>query len=116
VTRFNGEVRERTASVSTVPLMARITSLPGQERIVGGMLVEYAQQVRAEPGNLVFAPNTLSEDASQFVVYEEYLDEAAFAAHLASPHNADFNRRLAPLVVGGVSTLVALRSIDAGRR
>jgi quinol monooxygenase YgiN len=78
---------------------------------VATMLRAYASVVRAEPGNLVFVPRRVIDDPRSFVVYEEYRDEEAFAAHLASPANTEFNERLESLVEGGGSTLSFLSAL-----
>ncbi|MFE4504172.1 putative quinol monooxygenase [Rhodococcus sp. NPDC056743] len=46
---------------------------------------------RAEPGNIVYRVNGSAVDPAEFFIFEEYVDESAFEAHLASPH---FERHL----------------------
>lgn len=96
----------------SVVVLAEIRSLPGAESTVQQMLLKFAETVRKEAGNLIFAPNTHTTDHSLFLVYEEYVDEHAFQAHLASSHSAAFNSRLASHIVGGVSQLTMLSALQ----
>jgi autoinducer 2-degrading protein len=41
---------------------------------------------RAEPGNLQYQPHRDPADPTVFYIYEQYVDEAAFNAHVESPH------------------------------
>ena len=45
-----------------------------------------AMASRAELGNLVYQVHRDPTDPSVFFMYEQYTDEAAFQAHVASPH------------------------------
>ena len=44
------------------------------------------------------------EDPHRFVLYEVYDDEAGFAAHRETPHYADYNARVTPMVDGKTVT------------
>lgn len=94
-------------------LLARFTVDPAGADIVRHLVLDYATAVRAEPGSLLFAPATLSDDPHAYWVYEEYVDDDAFAAHLASAHCAAFNAALAPWVLGGASTLIDLDAVES---
>ena len=41
---------------------------------------------RAEPGMLMYQPHRDPEDPTVFYLYEQYVDEAAYKAHVDSPH------------------------------
>jgi quinol monooxygenase YgiN len=41
---------------------------------------------RAEPGMLQYQPHRDPEDPTVFFLYEQYVDEAAYQAHVDSPH------------------------------
>jgi quinol monooxygenase YgiN len=69
-------------------------------------------RVRAEPGNLAFAPHTLKDDPRRWFVYEEYRDEDAFREHIAADYGATFNAALADLVDGGGSRLTFLAPLS----
>ncbi|CAN5138855.1 hypothetical protein BH09ACT6_BH09ACT6_21550 [soil metagenome] len=92
-------------------LYAEFTALPGREAEVAALIGRFAETVRREPGNLVFAAHTKCTAGSEFFVYEEYADEAAFQRHLETDSGAEFNRGLGPLVVGGRSALTFLSPV-----
>jgi quinol monooxygenase YgiN len=93
-------------------LFAEIVARVGHEAEVAAMLAEHAVAVRAESGNQIFEPAALFGKPRCFFIYEQYLDQEAFAVHLASEHSIDFNRRLTPLVEGGRSELTWLTPLD----
>ncbi|WP_033223520.1 antibiotic biosynthesis monooxygenase, partial [Kitasatospora phosalacinea] len=45
-------------------------------------------------------------------IFEQYRDEAAFAAHLAAPHGKPFNARLVELIEEDASVLTFLTPAD----
>jgi len=94
-------------------LYAEFTAVSGAGDAVASLVAGYRRDVVAEPGNVRFAAHRLREDPERFFVYEEYADDAAFEAHLASPENAVFNAALAPLVAGGGSSLTWLDEVPA---
>jgi quinol monooxygenase YgiN len=59
---------------------------PGEEDEVARCLRALAGPSRAEAGVLVYRPHRDPADPRVFYLYEEYVDEAAYAAHAASPH------------------------------
>jgi quinol monooxygenase YgiN len=59
---------------------------PGQVEAVIAAMREVVPLVRAEPGNLVYSFHQSVEDPHRFLVYEQYVDEAAMEAHLQTPH------------------------------
>lgn len=97
--------------MSAKHLYAEFQAVPGAGDAVASLVAGYRRDVRAEPGNVRFDAHRLTEDRDRFFVYEEYVDEEAFAAHLGNPANAVFNAALAPLVVGGGSTLTWLEAV-----
>ena len=94
-----------------VALIAEIRSAHEANDIVGELLRGFTEEVRGEPGNLSFRAWRSAGDPNRFIVYEEYADDSAFRAHLASAHNESFNRSIAPHVIGGGSTLTRLTEI-----
>jgi quinol monooxygenase YgiN len=92
----------------TVVLYATFTALEGTEARVASLLEGLTENVRREPGNILFEPSTLRGQPRSFFVYEVYRDEAAFEAHLSAPYGAVFNGALAGLVEGGGSALTWL--------
>jgi quinol monooxygenase YgiN len=67
-------------------VVARWQAAPGQERRVADILDRFLPQAQAEPGIKLFQIARGKEDAAQFLFYELFADEAAFAAHQASEH------------------------------
>ena len=95
----------------TIALYAEFTAAAENRTLVTELIAEFAQRVRAEPGNLAFDPHHLADSPATIFVYEAYRDQAAFDEHLASSHGRDFNQRLGTLVVGGGSRLTMLSPI-----
>jgi quinol monooxygenase YgiN len=93
-------------------LLARFTVDAAGAAQVRELVLDYAATVRSEPGNLLFAPTVLADEPNTYLVYEEYIDDDAFAAHLASDHCSRFNAAIAPWVQGGASTLTDLDPIE----
>ena len=92
-------------------LVAEFTARPGRADEVAGLVGQLVEQVRAEPGNRVFAAHRKTERPDVFFVYEEYVDEEAFQRHITSEHSRLFNAALGELVEGGGSTLTWLRPV-----
>ncbi|MEV7827877.1 putative quinol monooxygenase [Microbacterium enclense] len=93
-------------------LYAQFTAEEGAGDTVAALLRGYGEAVSAEPGNVRFDAHRLADDPRSFFVYEEYVDDAAFQAHLGTEHCAVFNRAFAPHVVGGASTLTWLNPVS----
>jgi quinol monooxygenase YgiN len=89
-------------AVVTTTLLATFRARPGHAAQVTGLLSGYAASVRAAEGTVRFEPTTSVDDDHAFVVFERYVDDAAFRAHLAAPENAVFNDAVAEHLVGGV--------------
>ena len=94
-----------------VILYATFTASPGNAATIAGLLDEYAEMVRNEPGNVLFEASCRADEPESFFVYEEYVDEAAFKAHLSAPYGAPFNASIAPLIVEPQSVLTFLRRL-----
>jgi quinol monooxygenase YgiN len=67
-------------------LLARWTAAPGNEERVERTLLALAAATREEPGCRAYRPTRGVDDPRVFVIYEEYDDEAALAAHADSEH------------------------------
>lgn len=59
---------------------------PGEEAEVERCIRELVALSRAEPGVLTYQAHRDPSDPRVFYLYEQYADEAAYDAHLASPH------------------------------
>ena len=78
----------------------------GEADRVAGLLPDLVAASSAEPGCLAFSAHRGVDDPARFFLHEEYEDDAALEAHLASPHFRDLVRaKINPL----------LESQDAGR-
>lgn len=79
-------------------LLAQFTLKPAtRDRFVELVLRNAAASVN-EPGCRRFDVLTPRDGAERVVLYEIYDDEAAFEAHMQSPHFAEFRRATADLV------------------
>jgi autoinducer 2-degrading protein len=84
-------------------LIARFTAREGHEDAVRDLLAGYAAVVRADAGTVLFEPSTATERPRDVVVFERYVDEAAFRAHVAAPENAAFNDAVSGHIESGVT-------------
>jgi autoinducer 2-degrading protein len=67
-------------------VIARWTAKDGEEEAVAAALSNLIEPSRAEPGNLAYVVHRDPADPRRFVIYERYVDAAAFEAHAASEH------------------------------
>jgi len=67
-------------------ILARFTVQPGKMDDVIGYLNQASIPSLAEPGCHLYIANRDQSDPNVLVMYEQYTDEAAFQAHLASDH------------------------------
>jgi quinol monooxygenase YgiN len=67
-------------------VVAQWKAAPGQAGPVAEILHRFLPQAQAEPGTRLFQIARAKEDPTQFVFYELFADEAAFAAHQATDH------------------------------
>ena len=63
---------------------ARWLAKMGQDDQVADLLKRAVVNTRAEPGCMLFMANRSVENPRRFLVYEQFEDEAAFAAHVGS--------------------------------
>jgi quinol monooxygenase YgiN len=97
----------------TKSLYAEFTALPGKEQRISEILRILTEHVRQEQGNVAFQPFTRASDPRRFFVFEEYVDDAAFTAHITAEYGARFNAELATLIEGSNSDLTWLAGIDS---
>ena len=67
-------------------VVAQWRAAQGQADLVADILDRFLPQAQAEPGIRLFQIARAKEDQAQFLFYELFADEAAFAAHQASDH------------------------------
>jgi quinol monooxygenase YgiN len=58
----------------------------GSEERVAEIVGELLDPSRAEPGNLMYQPHRSPDDPRLFFLYEQYVDEAGYQAHMDSEH------------------------------
>ena len=58
----------------------------GKEDRLEEVCREMTEPSRAEPGNLFYQAHRAPEDPQLFYLYEQYVDEAGYAAHMDSEH------------------------------
>ena len=79
-----------------VTVFAEMRAAKGKGDRLATLLVEQAAAIREqEPGCLLYRPHRCVRDPDLFMLYEMYVDDTAFDAHLNSSHLADFRRRRA---------------------
>ncbi|MEU8720771.1 putative quinol monooxygenase [Streptomyces antimycoticus] len=85
-------------------VVARYRTKEGAENTVLPLLDAMAAASRQEPGNLAYRVHQGTEDPRALVLYEEYVSEAAFTAHCATPHFQE-------IVLGKVVPLLESRDV-----
>ena len=73
-----------------VTLLVQFTVKPGGEERVREIVRAMEQHTRKEPGCVSYIGHQSIEDPLRFFFYETYKDEAALAAHRASPHFREY--------------------------
>src|ERR671923_2617003 len=58
----------------------------GEEGRIERIVQELTEPSRAEPGNLFYQAHRSPEDPDLFFLYEQYVDEAGYQAHMDSEH------------------------------
>ncbi|MGW7753924.1 putative quinol monooxygenase [Streptomyces violaceusniger] len=85
-------------------VVARYRTKEGEENTVLPLLDTVAAASRQEPGHLAYRVHQGTEDPRAIVLYEEYVSEAAFTAHCATPHFQE-------IVLGRVVPLLDSRDV-----
>jgi quinol monooxygenase YgiN len=97
----------------SVILYAEFTAKPGSESQVEFLISGLAEEVRREPGNTEFTVYRERDNPRKFFVFEQYLDEASFEAHISAEYGAIFNQQLSSIIEEGESQLTWLTSLDS---
>jgi len=82
------EVQQVKKDKKTV--VARVFVKEGQEAAFLEVTTPLIQATRAEGGNISYSLYQSTTDPKEFIFYEEYKDDAAFATHGSSEHFATF--------------------------
>ena len=79
-----------------VSLIFRMKIKEGKEAEALAEMEKMAAAVEAnEPGVLAYVFHRLHDDPLQFVLFESYVDDDAFQAHMKTPHMAAFQASVA---------------------
>lgn len=81
-----------------VTLTAKLTIKAGQEQEFETTMKGVVPKVREEPGNRAYTMCRAKDNPRVFMFYEEYVDDAAFAAH--RKHLGELGVNLAALLDG----------------
>ncbi len=84
--------------MTQVALLARFTAKEGKADELVAAFEPLIDQVRNEPGTLLYVMNRAKDDANVFWFAELYADDDAFTAHGASDAMANALPILAPLI------------------
>ena len=71
---------------SGVAISAIWEAKPGEADAVAGILARLGEAARTEPGVQLFLVHRATDNPGQFLFYELFKDEAAFAAHQQTAH------------------------------
>jgi quinol monooxygenase YgiN len=85
-----------------------------EEALIEGMRKMIAHVKANEPGTVTYLLHRSTADPTQFLVYEVYADQAAFATHGASEPMKEFFR-LAGGILDGRPDIVMSEEIDGKR-
>jgi quinol monooxygenase YgiN len=80
----------RSYVFGVLTIVARYRTRPGESDRVAAILEKHVAATRAEPGCVQFDAIRSRENPDEIVLYEKYVDEAAFEAHRKSPHFATY--------------------------
>ena len=88
-----------------VKIVASLTARPGRADELRALLDSMIEPSRGEPGNLRYDLWQDQADATRFALDELYADDAAVAAHRASPHFQTYLSSIAELAERTAVTL-----------
>jgi quinol monooxygenase YgiN len=78
--------RSRAATSRSFAAVVTWTARPGEEEEVQRILQRLASATRAEPDCLQYVAHRSLDDPGRYLIYECYVDEHAFRAHVESEH------------------------------
>lgn len=95
------EVQQPKKEKKTV--IARVFVKEGQEAAFAEVATTLVHATRNEEGNISYTLYQSVIDPKEFIFYEEYKDEAAFAVHSSSAHFATFADATGDMLAGDLS-------------
>lgn len=78
--------------------IARVQVIKGKEVDYLALVTPLIEASKTESGNLFYAVYQDIQNASSFIVYEEYIDEKAFEYHCTTPLFQSFVEKVKPLL------------------
>ncbi len=88
-----------------VSFTARFTFAPEDRNEIAEVLRLVTSESRREPGCVTYIPHHVEGDPDTIVIYEQYKDAAALAAHRDSAHFKKY-------VVGGLLQKMKIRTLE----
>ena len=88
-----------------VSFIVRMKFASEEREEIAETLRQLAEASRQEPGCVSYVPHQLEDDPDTVIIYEQYRDEKALAAHRASDH---FKK----LAVGGLYQRMRERAVE----
>ena len=83
-----------------VSFVVRLKFAPQHRDEVAESLRLLTAESRKEPGCMTYVPHQLQDDPDTILIYEQYRDDAAFAAHRESAHfKTRFEAVLSPKIL-----------------
>jgi quinol monooxygenase YgiN len=68
---------------------------PGKEDLIAEVIAKMTPLSRQEPGCLYYQAHRSPDDPQLFFLYEQYVNEAGYEAHMASAHFEEYVRGVA---------------------
>jgi quinol monooxygenase YgiN len=73
-----------------ITVIAQYRAISGEGDVIAGTLAKHVAATRTEPGCVQFVAYRSSDDPDRFMLYEQYVDDAAFDSHRVTPHFRTF--------------------------
>ena len=84
-----------------IGVIARLSIQPGKNSELESIFAELQAAVASsEPGNNFYALHKSRTDENQYIVLEQYADQAALDAHGASAHFKSIGAKMGPCLAG----------------
>lgn len=84
----------------SLTVIAKMKAKAGSEKQLEQAFQAMFPGVRNEEGTLTYILHRSSKDPTVFVFYEIYANQAAFDAHVKTPHFAELSGKIGPLLDG----------------
>ena len=94
-----------------ISVVAKLPVKEGKAQEAIDMFKALLKQVATEEGTLLYSLNQSKKDPNAIVIIERYKDDAALAAHSATPHFKEFSAKLGG-VLAGRPEITVLNELD----